>query len=414
MLTKDLMKYRRSGEAIKPVFIAVDDPLNLEIAAELLAVYRLPEAGDPPTRGELEEIVEPLLNAYKDVKLSKGLNKLILDRCKFTMPLEFDYAALRRELFTSAAALLREGTADLPEYRRCLLDSMPEHANIIDSGIYADLPQNETLVSVKTVFPKELLERYNTSQVQSLLFHCSELMVDVEDADPAEMRRLFKYLKFFRLLAEVKKMPDGKDDGGNKTLHVQMQISGPASIFENSRKYGLQLASFFPAVCLFKKWAIKAEIELDGKKHKLRLDWKSNLVSHYRNFSAYVPEEVAMFHRLFKEKIQNWQIIGDTPFFDAGKQEIIFPDLSFKNTGGRIIHLELFHRWHSTPLLKRLEYCAALPCIPFIIGVDRSLSERPEIKNALANSAFFQKQGFLFRDFPGVERVCKLLESVTT
>ena len=120
-----------------------------------------------------------------------------------------------------------------------------------------------------------------------------------------------------------------------------------------------------------------------------------------------------MFHRLFKEKIQNWQIIGDTPFFDAGKQEIIFPDLSFKNTGGRIIHLELFHRWHSTPLLKRLEYCAALPCIPFIIGVDRSLSERPEIKNALANSAFFQKQGFLFRDFPGVERVCKLLESVT-
>ncbi|MEI8246493.1 MAG: DUF790 family protein [Lentisphaerota bacterium] len=411
MLTKDLMKFRRSGESIKPVFIAVDDQVNLELASELLAVYRLPEDGKPPTRGELEEIVEPLLNVHKDVKLAKGFNKLILDRCKFTMPLEFDYAGLRQKLFTGSTALLKSGIADLDEYRRQLLEAVSADANIIDGGIYADLPQNETLVAVKTMFTKELLERYNCSQVQALLLYCGDMLVDVEDPDPAEMRRLFKYLKFFRLLAEVKKMPDGKDEHGNKTMRIQMQISGPASIFENSRKYGLQLATFFPAVCLLKKWMLKAEIDLGGKKYKLRLDWKSNLVSHYRNFSAYVPEEVAMFHRLFKEKIQDWQIVGDTPFFDAGNQEIIFADLSFKNSGGKIIHLELFHRWHSTPLLKRLDYCASHSDMPFIIGVDRSLSERPEIKQVLESSDFFQKKGFLFRDFPGVERVYKLLES---
>jgi hypothetical protein len=410
MLTKDLMKFRRSGETVKPVFIAVDDPANLELASELLAIYRLSEDGPPPTRGELEEIVEPLLNAHKDVKLAKGFHKLILDRCKFSMPLEFDYAGLRRKLFAGSAALLNGGIADLEEYRRQLLESVPEAANIIDSGVYADLPHNETLVAVKTMFTKELLERYNCSQAQALLFYCSDMLVDVEDPDPAEMRRLFKYLKFFRLLAEVKKMPDGKDEPGNKTMRIQMQISGPAGIFENSRKYGLQLATFFPAVCLLKKWEVKAEIDLDGRKYKLRLDWKSNLVSHYRNFSAYVPEEVAMFHRLFKEKIQDWQIVGDTPVFDVGNQEIIFADLSFKNSGGKIIHLELFHRWHSTPLLKRLEYCANHPGMPFIIGVDRILSERPEIKQALDSSVFFQKKGFLFRDFPGVERVYKLLE----
>ena len=297
MLTKDLMKFRRSGETVKPVFIAVDDPANLELASELLAVYRLPEDGPPPTRGELEEIVEPLLNAHKDVKLAKGFNKLILDRCKFTMPLEFDYAGLRRKLFTGSASLLNGGAGDLSEYRRQLLESVPESANIIDGGIYADLPQNETLVTVKPMFTKELLERYNCSQVQALLFYCSDMLAEVEDPDPAEMRRIFKYLKFFRLLAEVKKMPDGKDETGNKTMRIQMQISGPAGIFENSRKYGLQLATFFPAVCLLKKWTVKAEIDLDGRKCKLRLDWKSNLVSHYRNFSAYVPEEVAMFHR---------------------------------------------------------------------------------------------------------------------
>jgi predicted nuclease of restriction endonuclease-like RecB superfamily len=411
MLTKDLMKFRRSGETIKPVFIAVDDPVTLELASELLAVYRLPEDGLPPTRGELEEIVEPLLNAHKDVKMAKGFNKLILDRCKFTIPLEFDYSGLRQKLFTHSATLLSSGMADLEEYRRQLLESVPDAVNIVASGIYADLPHNETLVAVKTMFTKELLERYNCSQVQALLFYCSDMLVEAEDPDPAEMRRLFKYLKFFRLLAQVKTMPEGKDEQGHKTMRIQMRISGPASIFENSRKYGLQLATFFPAVCLLKKWLIKAEIDMDGKKYKLRLDCKSNLVSHYRNFSAYVPEEVAMFHRLFKEKIQDWQIIGDTPFFDAGNQEIIFADLSFKNSGGKIIHLELFHRWHATPLLKRLEYCAKYPDMPFIIGVDRSLSERPEVKQFLDSSDFFQKKGFLFRDFPGVERVYKLLES---
>ncbi len=411
MLTKDLIKFRRRGESIKPVFIAVDDPATLELAAELLAVYRLPENAPPPTRGELEEIVEPLLNAYKDVKLAKGFNKLILDQCKFTMPLQFDYADLRQKIFAGSASMLANGFNDLQEYRRQLLKSFPESDKIIAGGIYADLPQNETLVAVKTIFPRELLQRYNCSQVQALLFNCTELMVQVEDPEPAEMRRLFKYLKFFRLLAEVKKMPDGKDEAGNNTMCIQMIISGPASIFENSRKYGLQLATFFPAVCLLKKWMIKAEVEMDAKKYKLLLDWKSSLVSHYRNFSAYVPEEVTMFHRLFKAKIMDWLIVGDTPFFDAGNQEIIFADMSFKNANGKIVHLELFHRWHSKPLLKRLEYCAIHPDMPFIIGVDRSLSEQPEIKQTLDSSDFFQKKGFLFRDFPGVERVHKLLES---
>ena len=39
---------------------------------------------------------------------------------------------------------------------------------------------------------------------------------------------------------------------------IRLKIDGPASILENSLKYGLQLASFFPALCRLKKWKISS------------------------------------------------------------------------------------------------------------------------------------------------------------
>jgi len=245
--------------------------------------------------------------------------------------------------------------------------------------------------------------------VQSLLLYSGRLELDIEETDQAKLRRLFKYLKFFRLLATVHAKPSRQKNKAARRL--KMVVDGPASIFENTRKYGLQLASFFPAVCDLEKWTLRAEIELRKDKRVLRLDQESGLKSHYHNFSAYVPEEIRMFHQLFKQKIDAWQIVGDAPFVDIGGGELIFPDLSFQHDSGKTVHLELFHRWHSTQLFSRIEqHDKELPD-NFIIGVDRALSSKPEIKEILDSSPFFSSHGFLYRDFPGVDRVAKLLDS---
>jgi hypothetical protein len=117
-----------------------------------------------------------------------------------------------------------------------------------------------------------------------------------------------------------------------------------------------------------------------------------------------------MFHHLFKEKVDDWKISGETPFIKTQKQEIVFPDLNFQNKKGEILHLELFHRWHRGVLLKRLEFCEANPGLPLLLGVDRSLL-KGELPQLLENSEYFQKKGFLFRDFPGVSTVNKLLNA---
>ena len=104
-------------------------------------------------------------------------------------------------------------------------------------------------------------------------------------------------------------------------------------------------------------------------------------------------------------------MVKNISFLNLGHQKVIFPDFSFKNKNGDIIHLELFHRWHITQLNQRLEECENNLEIPVIIGVDRVLYNKPEFKERLKASVWFENNGFVFRDFPSVENVVEILKS---
>lgn len=407
MLTRDLLRFRIMNSYAKPQFVNVNDEALLEFASQIISVYD-PEAG--MIRSEIEESILPLLKSCKDIKFAKGINKIMLDRCEFSAPSDIDYTAMRKDIFKSSAKLIKSGPCpDLMQFRDSIVAQNEETLHFVQKGIYSDLPDNETLKSVKQIFTKELLERYNCSLVQSLLLHCSEIEIEIEEPEPAKMRKMLKYLKFFRLLAQINKtkgskVSDGMPDG------LEIKVNGPASIFENTQKYGLQLASFFPAVCDMKKWKLKAVIKINDKELKLSLDESTGLVSHYKNFTSYVPEEIVMFHKLFKEKAEGWEICGHASFLNLGSQELVFPDFSFRETSsGRTIHLELFHRWHATHLEELFSACEKNPGIPLIIGVDKFLADKPKTAEMLANSEFFQESGFTFRDFPGVDKVLGVL-----
>lgn len=422
MLNKDLLRYNTRAGEIKPKFIKTDDPALLSFAESLLQQYTV---DSEPTRGELDEIVTPLINGQKDLKLAKGINKLILDKSEFRINSDVDHAQLRRDVFALANGLINspdemsfqayhnrmvemmEASEEVPP-QNSLSEVNAELAGFDCNGdIYADLPSNESLVSVKQMFPRELLERYNTSLVQSFLLYAKQLTVTFEEPDAARMRSLFRYLRFFRLLAQTRKVDCNRYGVPRK---VVLDISGPLSLFENTQKYALQLACFFPAICLMSKWKIETEVKLGKKELKLKLASRSGLVSHYRD-SSYVPEEIGMFAQLFREKVTDWSILDESSFLDLGDQNLVFPDQSYRSEGGEIIHLELFHRWHSHQLLSRLEYMEQNPSTPLIIGVDRALYKK-ETKALLDNSEWFRNNGFLFRDFPGVDRVKKCLNSV--
>lgn len=413
MLTKDLLRFRLMNNAIKPSFLRTDDAAFLELASALVELY---EKGVGKTRAELEEASSQITGTARDLKLSRGLDKIALDRCVFSACAEADYPTLRKAVFAKTFSLLRSGTFESPDaLREAIFSGSAAELSFLKDGLYADLPDNEKLVSMKKLFPKELLERYNCALAQSLLLYSARIDAVISESDPSKMRRLFKYLKFFRLLAKISLEGDdakGAKEGSEvEPQRIALSIDGPASLFESANKYGLQLASFFPALIQVSEWSMDSEVKMRDRKLRLRLDQSSGLVSHYSNFGAYIPEEVSMFHKLFKEKVAKWQIAGGSPFIRAGGGELVFPDFSFEGPRGKRVHLELFHKWHATQLPARLALCAKHPDLKLILGVDRSLLSDASLKAVLETSEYFAKAGFLFRDFPGVETTKNMLES---
>jgi uncharacterized protein len=407
LLTKDLIRFRRQKNTIKPSFIDVSDGRYLRLAEDLLTLYN---NGLEMSRAELDEQLSMTVNAFRDIKLAKGLNKICQDRATFETPQDIDYPALRKELFlTSGKILKNQFFEDYHDFQMEVFRQTEQLGEFPQKAFYNDLPQNEQLVSFKMLSPTHLLERYNCSLVQSLLLYTEEIHLELKDADAQKLRRLFKYLKFFRLLSDIRCQFKGR--GVNRTPGtVTMKIDGPVSLFENSSKYGLQLASFFPAVPDVEQWRMFCSIKLDGQYLELIVDHKSQLTSHYKNFSSYVPEEIRLFHVQFKEKSEEWKIVGNSPFMELPGGRLIFPDLSFEHSDGRLVHMELFHRWHMATLIERLGDIAQIP--NFILGVDRSLLGKSGTEERLNGSPEFTDKGFLFRDFPGVTTVLRLLNKL--
>lgn len=394
MLTKDLLNFRRRAGRIFPCWAPEDSPNLLELAAGMLQVFTEGAAAGA-TRGDIEELLTPMLQSGGPKSVAAGLSKLLFDRTRFETAGELDYRAARRERFERAAQLLAAAGGDLERYNREL--------GTTDFELYGDLPEFERTVGFREIDPVGLLRRYNVALVQGLLFYADSIELEITGADPAELRRLYRYLKFFRLLAEAQPVPDG----------LRFQISGPFALFENTRKYALQLAAFFPAIPLFRNWRLRATVRIGAEPAELRLDQDSNLRSHYRNFSAYVPEEIAMFYRLFKEKSPHWKIAADATILKLPGNRVAFPDFSFKR-GRTMWHLELFHRWHGAQLRPRLEWLREKPKLKLLIGIDRAVADDNAFAALSAEFPALAPRMFRFRDFPGVDRVLTLLNAIGT
>ena len=391
MLTGDLLMYRFTGGKFKIRFVDVNEPDLLLLAQSLIDCFA-DAAAKGVSRNQLEEALE-LYRYSKELKVVDGLIKLLMDRTVFLSGQDIDYPALREKVFSRSSALLFRCGGNIENFQ----SAVGELSGGAD--LYGDLPGFEKISSFPFIKPVDLLDRYNLALAQGMLFYSRTLKIKVSDPEPAELRRMLKYLKFFRLLAEVVQV---------KKNSLELDISGPFSLFGPTRKYALNLAVFLPAVVRLKQWKISAELENGSRKGKFALDDSSGLVSHYRNFSAYVPEEVRMFHRLFSEKVDDWKIVGETPLLHAGKQEFIIPDISFENSDGVVIHLELFHRWHKTQLHQRINSLRQHD-LPLILGIDRSILPNEEFEQIISKFPDLKKRLFRFSDFPGVDTVHRSL-----
>ena len=79
----------------------------------------------------------------------------------------------------------------------------------LPDALYADLPDQQMLVSFEAPDARALLERFNLAQAQGQLYRAYSVIITARRNEPARYKQLMKYVKLLR--------PDG-DGGGRRRL----------------------------------------------------------------------------------------------------------------------------------------------------------------------------------------------------
>ena len=445
MLTKDLVRYHIENRHIVPQFIEPTDAVLLAIAEELIAVFE--DSPGKPRNAVLEESKEIIDAASGILVVKRGLEKLLLDRTEFDTAPNEELIAFREKLFTETSRLLSgEAFEDDAVYRRRVeeiarLESETTGPEELRARLYADLPSCQPVVAFKTLSPERLLHRYNCAQVQGLLLHCNTLTLRLADSMTAELRQLFKYLRFHQLLSTIQKESgpgvlrpgcfsdeasrpgslaygEASRPGGlayrEEKAFYQITVDGPLNLFYKTKRYGMNLANFFVAVLHQPEWELMAEIRLRHQPtYQLRLDESCGIKPISQQFLAYIPEDIQLFQTMLHNKTDAWRVTPGSHFLPLMGDFYCFPDYALVHQSGVEAAIELFHPWHQGHLIARLNTLAEHPAATnLILGVSTELSKQPMLAAALEASAYFSAFGFTFRSVPTMGALLPILESL--
>jgi hypothetical protein len=364
MLTSDLAINWRRGERIFPRLIKTDDAVYLRDAEILIEIF---EEFENKTRGELERELEEYVGTGTDYRILRGFIKLLTDRSEFDTASVAEPVEIRRKLFLEARQFHPVLTDS--ENRKQVLEKVAKEfqtdSETILSSVYADLSAQQKLVSFDAIAPQDLLDRYNLAQAQALLYKCVEMKIRVEPSDAENYRSIFGWIKHFGLIHSVL---------GNAANGYEITLTGAASLFHRSQKYGIQMAVFLPALLLCRDWKMRAEVnQKEGGNVFYELaSEQTELKSCYSDEPEYKNSDIEKLKTDWGKSSLSWQLQENREVVDLGKTAFI-PDFVLVSPAGDKIYLDVLGFWTPKSLKKRLEEFQAANFRKFIFAAGQDL-----------------------------------------
>lgn len=353
----------RSGR-VEPFAIHPADKSYLEMASDLIAIFA-EHAGE--RRAELDRELDEYVGNGTDYRILRGLIKLLLDACEFETASPVLPSEIRRALFSKArlhhpvtanealrTRLIQETAAEL----RCAVEA-------VEANLFADLFENQRLVSFNEMRARELLDLYNLAQAQALFYRATEMRLRIEPQMAAGFRRIFDAIKAYRLIHTIT---------GSPSRGYEVRLDGPVSLFHQSQKYGIQMAVFLPALLLCQGWRMRAEIVLkQGKRVTFELDSRTtNLRSHYLDDISYKPAIEEKLLAGWAKSESQWAIRPGKEVIDLGACAFI-PDFIITHEDGRVFYLELLGFWTPRHLDERVAEFARAGFSRYLLAVSEEL-----------------------------------------
>ena len=409
MLTADLARSRTHEGTITPLLIDTDEQQYQETAARLIQIFE-EHLGEP--KGELEDTIDQLTIADTDYKIVQGLAKLLKDECEFETVAPINPREIRQELFEKANdsyPIVRQPTLGEDTQKLEVYSSVADQLGITLEecyrGMYADLEENKRLVrfghrvsdeydetdgsstttrltgdseesyAEDTVTTEWLLTRYNLALAQAVLYDATEMRIRVWDS----FATVFSYVKLFGLMHRIYPI----DSDGNRVSSTDAAdgyeaiLDGAASLFSKSRKYGIRMANFLPALPLCDRWAMKADI-LDnesgsaGRTLSFELDHTEELSSHYAAQGEFDSDVERTLAEKWERAKTDWQLVREDDVLDLGA-EVMLPDFAIEHPDGRRAIFEIIGFWTPEYLDEKLTKIQQASYDNLIIAVSERL-----------------------------------------
>ena len=340
MLPSNLLAvWKRKGE-ILPRYAKLSN-YNLKVAGGLIEEYK-EHIGEK--KKTLKAVVTDLENKGYEYRFVRALALLLDRKGTFTCNSKTNPIDLRRKIFQATEKV---GLPTTPEKRQKIIEAAASEMALtpenFEAYLYADLDDELILEKFTPPTAYELLEQYNLSLSQTLLFDSTELSFTAS----GNWQNLFYFVKKLGLIYEVY-----RDNG------LWVKINGPASLFKLTKRYGISIAKLLPIIIASPEWAVTAKIlwkytneictfKIENQKHSSLLK-KPNL-----QLVTYDSAAEESFANQFQAVKSGWTLKREPEPVPAGNQ-VIIPDFSLERTGVKI-YLEIVGFWTEEYILRKAE-----------------------------------------------------------
>jgi uncharacterized protein len=372
MLTKQLAIADYEQGRVLPDRLSRNSHAHYAACAErMLHIYR---SGIGRTRRELHRAVHALFCEVTDCPLRRidAFCKLLDDASAYAQGRHAAAAALRRQVFRQAATMhpLVSSADRMFEHseaiaKAAIASNLGLSWQEIDQQLFADVSECHRLEAFQGYPSGEaLLARYNVAQVQVALFRAVEMVIWATD----DFKTILRYAKLAGLMHTIRRpgLPESR---------YEIRLDGPASVLRGTRRYGVAMARFLPALIASRGWRMHAVLETRRRGHLVSLDLspQDRLTSHLpppEEFDSRVEER---FARRWGDERDGWSLYREGELLHQG-QKVFVPDFAIRHVDGRSVLLEIVGFWTPEYLEAKVQTLRAFQNHKILLAVAKPAS----------------------------------------
>jgi predicted nuclease of restriction endonuclease-like RecB superfamily len=233
----------------------------------------------------------------------------------------------------------------------------------IEAALYVDVIDYQPLRTFAGFdSPEALLSRYNLAQLQACLYKARAMFVKAS----ADFAPIVRYAKLARLLVDTRRI---------SPTEYRIDLSGPASVLHETRRYGINFATFVSALVACRGWSMTATVITPwGRDAQLRVTSEYGYRSHVVAPAEFDSEVEAALAKRWGESREGWRLVRDAGILQEGQATFV-PDFLLRHEDGREVFLDIVGFWTPVYLASKRKTISLFKSRRILLAIARSTAK---------------------------------------